>query len=358
MNFFFFALSVISSPSVYAFATIPASGMASSNGSSSTSIRLASSKTSSDIAVVGCGVLGTSLCKQLLASPDFKGRSVTGITKTTNNHESIQKSVLGDDHDDDNDSSSSKSSLFNLSTFDDIPKEKQFKDVVFCAPPSGFDNYPEAIQNVIDTLWHGASSTSTDGSDGVFVFTSSGGIYGPGNGETINETTEIPKPTNPRTQRLVEAELNTMAAGGCILRLAGLYTLERGAHSYWIEKSGGVVKGSKDGIINLLHYDDAAGACLAALNKRNNGGNNGGDDSDVESVRMKTFLISDGHPTTRIGICESALKSKRFDGGKMPTFGKEDSAGKGKIYDGSWSNEFLAWEPRYKSFDEFMTNSQ
>jgi hypothetical protein len=34
-----------------------------------------------DIAVVGCGVLGTSFCKQLLSSPDFQGRK--GMMKCT-----------------------------------------------------------------------------------------------------------------------------------------------------------------------------------------------------------------------------------------------------------------------------------
>lgn len=172
--------------------------------------------------------------------------------------------------------------------------------------------------------------------------------YGPGNGETVSETSTIPNASSPRTQRLVEAELNTIAAGGCVLRLAGLYSLERGAHNYWLEKAGGHINGSKDGIINLLHYDDAAGSCVAALK------------ADVEQTRGKTFLISDGNPTTRFGICESALKSKRYADREMPTFGEEDvrGKGKGKIYDGNWSNEILSWKPTYSSFDEFMQSSQ
>ena len=35
---------------------------------------LASTGYSEGVAVVGCGVLGTSLCKQILACPDFDGR--------------------------------------------------------------------------------------------------------------------------------------------------------------------------------------------------------------------------------------------------------------------------------------------
>jgi len=323
--------TLLLSPSVYSFATIPSSS--SRQSMASTSIH---NIMSSDIAVVGCGVLGTSLCKQLLSSPDFKGKSVTGITKTKNNHESIENKILGSDSDA---SSSINTDQFQLRTFDEMIKQKQFDNVVFCAPPSGFDDYPAAVQNVIDTLWAGPEN-------GVFVFTSSGGIYGPGNGETVTETTELPPAETPRTRRLIKAELNTIAAGGCVLRLAGLYTLERGAHKFWLEKSNGSVGGQKDGIINLLHYDDAAGSCIAALRTKQ------------KDAMGKVFLISDGNPTTRIGICESALKSSRYSGLDMPTFGEGDSAEKGKIYDGHWSNEVLGWKPVYNSFDDFMVNSQ
>ena len=34
-----------------------------------------SASSSCDIAVVGCGVLGTSLCRQLLSSPDFESKT-------------------------------------------------------------------------------------------------------------------------------------------------------------------------------------------------------------------------------------------------------------------------------------------
>jgi hypothetical protein len=157
----------------------------------------------------------------------------------------------------------------------------------------------------------------------------------------------IPTASSPRTKRLVEAELNTIAAGGCVLRLAGLYTLDRGAHNYWLEKGDGSIKGSKEGIINLLHYDDAAGSCMAVLKIENK-----------DDIRGKTFLISDASPTTRFGICESALKSKRYGGSTMPTFGSADQGGKGKVYDGHWSNDVLSWTPMYPSFDDFMINSQ
>lgn len=128
-----------------------------------------------------------------------------------------------------------------------------------------------------------------------------------------------------------------------MLRLAGLYTLQRGAHNYWLE-SGNDVRGREDGWINLLHYDDAAGACLAALQ------------TPSKDIAGKVFLISDGNPTTRKGICESALKAAMYSNKEMPKFLGGSSDSMGKIYDGNKSNAALNWKPRYSSFDDFMSN--
>lgn len=275
------------------------------------------------VAIFGCGVLGTSLCKQILSCPDFQSKSVTAITKTTTNHEKI----LSNFEDCDN---------FNVVTMDSIKGKEKFDSVVFCAPPSGFEDYPGAVKEVAESLWSGPEN-------GRFIFTSSGGIYGPGDGDIVNETSPLPESSkaSPRSMRLIQAEEVVKDKNGAVLRLAGLYTLERGAHNFWLEKSDGNIKGSKDGIINLLHYEDAAGSCLAALTTKND-------------IQGKTYLISDSNPTTRYGICESALKSKRYADKKMPSFGESDAGGKGKIYDGKYSNQQLGFVPKYESFDKFM----
>ena len=94
--------------------------------------------------------------------------------------------------------------------------------------------------------------------------------------------------------------------------------------------------------IHRLSYDDAASACLAALKVG----------PTLNSKR--TFLISDGNPTTRKGICESALKCSSYAQYSMPRFLGPDDGLKGKIYHGSMSNELLQWKPKYPSFDSFM----
>jgi len=234
---------------------------------------------------------------------------------------------------------------FVLKTMDEILEQyngHSFKDVVFCAPPSGFDDYPTAVKDAATQLWSG---TNEEGG-GSFVFTSSGGVYEGIDGEIVNEKSPTLDPiTNPRSGRMVYAEEEVVKVGGCALRLAGLYTLERGAHNYWLEKcqeSG--IQGREDGIVNLLHYDDAASACLAALSVG----------SEVTSEQ--TYLISDGHPTTRRGICESALKHEKYASFDLPKFLGGVEGPRGKVYDGSMSDEALQWKPVYRSFDDFMSS--
>jgi len=149
--------------------------------------------------------------------------------------------------------------------------------------------------------------------------------------------------SSPRVARLVNAEAACLAAGGCCLRLAGLYSLKRGPHNFWMT-SGKPVKGGKDGIINLLHYDDAAGACLAAIK------------AGPKVCSGKAFLISDGHPMSRLQICQSALKAAAYSDCSPPEFeeGEQQLLALGKVYDGSASNRALNWRPKYESFDAFM----
>jgi len=127
--------------------------------------------------------------------------------------------------------------------------------------------------------------------------------------------------------------------GGGVLRLAGLYNRNRGAHAYYLRSEE--ISGSPDHLVNLLHYDDAAGACIAALR------------AGPKVVNGKTFLISDGNPKSRKEQCEIALLSNDFSKQTMPTFLENVSKKElGKVYDGTKSNTALSLKPKYKSFDD------
>lgn len=339
---------------------------------------------SNDVAVVGCGVLGTIVCSKLLTHPAYGSRNIIGITKGTLRHEEIRSAIHVQVEEDGEDTSLAR--RFQLLTLNDaLSQGQRFRDVVFCAPPSGFDDYALAISMVATMLWSGLGEADDDADvdvdkkkkgegRGSFVFTSSGVVYGDGSGSIVDESSPtVVSPNeseksgsgqsssssvskdgekNPRALRMLHAEHAALSVGGCALRLAGLYSLDRGAHNYWLTKLGSsTVQGRGDGIVNLLHYEDAASAALAALQVG----------PGVNARRV--FLISDGHPTTRRGICESALRHPRYSALGMPNFATVDDeleqrgGGKGKVYDGRKSNEALLWTPTYPSFDEFMTSS-
>ena len=265
-------------------------------------------------AVVGVGVLGTSLCRQLLESdPDLR---VTGITKSTSRHASIRDEV------------GSHESRLELFAAEDVPKDVKFENVIFCAPPSGFEDYGAAVQHAVDTYWSG---------EGSLVFTSSGSVYDQDSGVVTEKTPVSLDETKPRQARLVRAEQACLNAGGCCLRLAGLYNLKRGAHNYWIEN--GKVAGAPNGLVNQVHYDDAASACVAAVARAASG----------------PYLVSDGNPMTRQAICVSALQAAVYKDAAMPEFvGGNGELATGKVYDTTTTQATLQWRPKYASFDAFM----
>lgn len=280
--------------------------------------------------------------------------TVTGITKSTKRHDDILKNVLGGDE--------SLSDRFELRTADEFDGEgnEKFNHCVFCAPPSGFEDYPSAIKGAIEGLWMGQTEENING---AFAFTSSGGIYGSGDdvdvSPTVTESSPLPSNPTPRIEKLVNAENEVLKQkGGSVLRLAGLYLLDRGAHNFWLGDTAELTKaeiaGRSDSLINLLHYDDAAGSVVAALKKTIQTSNLDDDSQDGGKV----FLISDGNPLTRLQICESSLKHERYADRTIPKFlgSKENGDPIGKIYDGSYTNNYLNWKPKYESFDKFMSS--
>jgi hypothetical protein len=293
----------------------------------------------SDCAVIGVGVLGTLVCREILqtnfgAMGGDANLSVTGITKTETNHASIREQVTGGD--------SGKDALLHLVTTETIEPTKRFHSVLFCAPPSGFDDYPQAIQEAIDRYWLGPAN------GGRFVYTSSGAVYGDTTLDVVTEETPVDRAaTATRIQRLIRAEDIVLQAGGGCLRLAGLYNLLRGPHNYYLTQfqpeTGKVIDAPPEGQINMLQYEDAAAACLAALRQA------------PSAIANRVFLISDGHPTLRYQLCEFALRAACYKDLHMPQFAAklEGTAG-GKVYDGSVSNQILQWTPYYPSFQAFM----
>lgn len=206
---------------------------------------------------------------------------------------------------------------FSASVASELTAESPY--VLFCAPPGAAG--PEYGQCVAAA----AKLASTR-----VVFTSSTGAYA--DAPIITEESALAD--SPRAQRLVRAEESVLAHDtGCVVRLAGLYTGSRGPHAFWLRR--GACNGGPGGMLNMLHYDDAASFAVSALK---------GTD--------KIYLAGDGNPLTRQELLDIALEHPRFNHFPLPRWlpGTDHV----KKIDGSASNEKLQWKPKWNDFKQFM----
>eukprot|EP00434_Breviolum_minutum_P024027 symbB.v1.2.021204.t1/scaffold1803.1/size100779/3 len=287
--------------------------------------------TEEDLLVVGAGYLGRRVAK--LWQSQKPQAKVVAATLTETNHEALRNEGL------------------EPILAEDLKASKmKFAQVVYCAPPSRTADYAESVAEAVQ---HVASG-------GIVVFTSSASVFAEDDGNAVDESGSLSESSS--AQRMLQAEEAARSAGsGAVLRLAGLYDLERGPHSYWLKVGirvantairqvlaiPGVImmagwKGAPEGLINLVHYEDAASAVVSAL----------------EAKKPEVYVISDGVPISRREICTAAVQSKHFAGKAMPTFEAPAElpmgGAHGKRLDASKARQQLGWRPKFGSFAEYM----
>jgi len=196
--------------------------------------------------------------------------------------------------------------------------------VVFCAPPTGNAEYVQDIRSCVETHWNNLDPES------AMVFTSAGSVYRENSAGLVDEMSETVE--TERSAPLLTGEKSVLQVGGCALRLGGLYTQHRGPHIYW--SKGGQFPSRPSGLINLLHYEDAAQAVLKCL-------------EHPHKIRGELFLVSDGVPVSRKQIVSAAgvADKAQFTG---------DNAIDGKKYDICKFRTTLGWLPIYPSFELFF----
>ena len=98
-----------------------------------------------------------------------------------------------------------------------------------------------------------------------------------------------------------------------------------------------------NGLINLVHYDDAAEACVAAF-------------STEETMRkQEVFLVSDGQPLSRLEICKAAQQHQLYAGQPLPNFKGAADLMDGKRYNVAKARSGLQqWTPKFSDFSSFM----
>lgn len=304
----------------------------------------AGSSNDRDLLIIGAGVLGREIAAEWQTL--FPGASIIGETRTDKSHA-------------------------DLRALDITPRISDAHAgtatppyVVFCAPPSGSVDYAGAVHAAVQRALMNDGDMTTR-----FIFTSSGGIHGRdtplvtettpvaypqqqqtnAGGETAGDKAERTKTSveGGRSATLARAEHNVLTGheNSLVIRLSGLYTLHRGAHSYWLR--AGEVKSSPHGLLNLIHYRDAARAVVRALLV---------DRDSVAAWPQRNLLACVQEPISRGKCCEAALRHPEFSTRfSMPTFSPpSDKPEVTRVYNNEWTRSVLDWAPKWESFERFM----
>ena len=224
-----------------------------------------------DVAILGCGYVGLELGRQLVSGSAEAGTTIYGVRRSTDGLERIREAGFD----------AVRADLQDPSSLSSIPSVDA---VVFAASSDGRDTasaratYVDALESVVGEF--GDRPNPPD----RLVYTSSTGIYGDHGGDRVDEETPI-EPATPRAQVLADAEAIALdrsreyGIDGTVARFAGLY----GPGRYRLDRylDGPVT----EGISNMVHRDDAAGAVNHLLT--------------ADRGRNEVVLVADDEPVSK-----------------------------------------------------------
>lgn len=262
-----------------------------------------------DLWIVGAGTLGKLVAK--LWKEEFPSSTVVAETESSTSHSELE----------------SLNCIPKLRASRENDDFKSARNVLICIPPSASTDYNSELSEGC-RLWSGSEV-------GNLIFTSSTAVYGDKINGIVDETFRTDSRSS-RSNKMLCAEEAVLSRGGSVMRLAGLYTPTRGPHSYWLRN--GTVDSNADGVVNMLHYEDAASVIIAAIKS---------------DLRNQIYLACDDKAETRSEICESALASKLYPTATMPKFTSLFGL-KGKICNSSWTRSTLQWKPKYRTFSSCL----
>jgi nucleoside-diphosphate-sugar epimerase len=203
-------------------------------------------------------------------------------------------------------------------------------NVLVALPPSAVEDYTREVERAV-SLWSEA---------GRLVLVSSTAVYAEEEGGICTERSPLAR--SPRATRLLNAEEVVLAAGGMVVRMAGLYDHHRGPHLVYLRTQES--KRRPDGLINLIHYDDAADLCLAALAR-----------GDSHAV----YVGCDDEPIQRQALVDATTAADGFltrANAHRCTFTGRDGP-LGRRCDNSDTRAALGWTPRHPSYLSWLESA-
>lgn len=207
---------------------------------------------SPSLLIVGCGFLGEA------AADFFSGRGwrVVGLTHSPESAARLKDkpyAVIAAD-------------LSDLSALAAVRAGRSgFDFVVHCASSGRGD--PEAYRAVyVDGMAHLARVFP----ESRLIFTGSTSVYAQTDGAWVDETSAT-EPGRETGRLLLAAEAATLAAGGTVLRLAGLYGPGRSVLRQKFLDGTAILEGGGGRWINQIHRDDAVRAIASVLQSGKSG---------------------------------------------------------------------------------------
>ncbi|PIU01274.1 MAG: hypothetical protein COT74_01865 [Bdellovibrionales bacterium CG10_big_fil_rev_8_21_14_0_10_45_34] len=213
--------------------------------------------------IYGCGELGSRLAGYFSKSCETQGcpyDAIYGVTQSSRSWENLRE--LG------------VVPLLNSEVLE-VLKGKIVQNVVLAVPPSkASELYHREINDIVRVL-----KGRQEYANQRWVFISSSSVFLEDQGNVVNEDSAVNS-----NSLLYRSERIAASRGGTIVRLAGLYSDNKGPHMYYQKYKGPIERPLR--WVNLIHYDDAARAIAHVLM------------SPSEFAHF-TFLFSDNHPLRR-----------------------------------------------------------
>lgn len=263
--------------------------------------------TSRDLLVIGAGALGRRVGRSWLAL--HPGARVVAETRSDRFHPVLREDGM-------------------VPRLRGDPDPPAVHYVLFSVPPSSQQDYAAEAARA-GNLWAGG---------GRLLITSSTAVYAERDGGRCAEG--FPLADSPRAMRLRHAEECLLAAGALVVRLAGLYDHDRGPHRAYLRAPTSSRR--PDGLISLIHYQDAAALCVAALMRGQPG---------------QIYLGCDDQPITRQELVRALVQSPRYrtaDGPPEPCRFRGAEGPLGRRCDSRWTRQALGWEPVHRRFLDWI----
>ncbi len=206
------------------------------------------------------------------------------------------------------------------------PRPRAADNVLLSIAFSAETDYPAEAERAL-SLWNRR---------GKMVFTSSTAVYAEAAAGLCVEAS--PPGRGERVARMLAVEEVVRSAGGAVVRLTGLYDEGRGPHRVYLRKAESPRR--PDGLVNLIHYDDAAELCRRVL---------------AQGRAGAVYLGCDDQPITRAELVEAAVVWA-MRGGDAAASGCRftvETGPLGRRCDSSATRAELGWSPRHASFLEW-----